>query len=303
MIRRPMKGAALESVHQSQFPIMVFPKLDGFRCVLDRHPLTSRLSPFPNQHFHRSLQNVLPLGSTLDSEAIVGSRRGTGVLQRTSSGLTSESGKPDFTLWCFDHIPTNLSMSFLDRFSEACKIVNELNNPRVRILTYRWATDADQLQALVDRALRLGYEGVIGRHPDAPYKEGKATINQGWMWKIKPFDTAEGRVIGWYEEMENTNEAKREITGKLKRSSAKSGKVAKGRLGGLILKDLQSGVDVRVGGGFDAALRDGLWPIRDELIGKLVRYKKQSVGEKDKPRHPNFVEFVDFRPEWDMTED
>jgi DNA ligase-1 len=122
------------------------------------------------------------------------------------------------------------------------------------------------------------------------------------MLKYKPFIDAEGRITGWFEEMENTNEAKREATGKLKRSSAKDGKKPKGRLGGFILRDCKSGVEVRVGGGFTQEQRIELWKIKEQLRGKLVRYKKQKVGEKDKPRHPNFVEFVDFRPEWDFAE-
>lgn len=311
MIRRPMKGAALnEQMMQLitlPYPFMVFPKIDGFRCILDKHPMTSRLSRFPNEHFHSSLQNVLPVGSTLDSEVVVGEKRGSGVLQRTSSGVTSERGKPDFHLWVFDHVPTNLHMPFISRYEEAKKIIEALDHPRIHALKFRWAHDRDELEQLIDRALRLGYEGVILRHPDAPYKEGKATISQGWMLKIKPFETAEGRITGWYEEQQNTNEAKREVTGKLKRSSAKAGKVAKGTLGGLILRDVRTNVEVRVGGGYSADQRKMLWALiqRDPnlLLGKLVRYKKQAVGEKDKPRHPNFVEFVDFRPEWDMTDD
>lgn len=126
------------------------------------------------------------------------------------------------------------------------------------------------------------------------------------MLKYKPFIDAEGRIKDWFEEQENTNEAKREATGKLKRSSSKAGKVAKGTLGGFILEDCTTKVEVRVGGGFSAEQRRELWKLiqRDPLAlkNKLVRYKKQKVGEKDKPRHPNFVEFVDFRPEWDYTE-
>jgi hypothetical protein len=75
------------------------------------------------------------------------------------------------------------------------------------------------------------------------------------MLKYKPFIDAEGRVKGWYEEQENTNEAKREATGKLKRSSAKEGKKPKGTLGGLILEDCTTKVEVRVGGGFTADQR------------------------------------------------
>ena len=72
----------------------------------------------------------------------------------------------------------------------------------------------------------------------------------------------------------------------------------------LVIADalLRSAVEVRVGGGFTKEQRIELWKIKEQLSGKLVKYKKQKMGEKDKPRHPNFVEFLDFRPEWDFTE-
>lgn len=302
MITRPMKGAAVNDLTVIEFPCVAFPKIDGFRCILSDYPLTSRLSHFPNKYFHTQLRHVLPEGRMLDSEAVVGKRRGPGVLQRTSSGLTSHDGKPDFRLWVFDD-PSLPHLPFEARYESARTRVKKLGDSRIRLLEGEVIRNYDQLVAYLELCLKRGFEGIITRSLDGLWKNGKSTLRQQWMLKVKPFETAEGRVTGWYEEMENTNEAKREVTGKLKRSSAKHGKVAKGRLGGLILKDLKTGIDVRVGGGFDDSYRSGLWAIRDTLIGKLVRYKKQSVGEKDKPRHPNFVEFVDFRPEWDMTDD
>lgn len=300
MIRRPMKGAAIDDLSVVRFPLMASPKVDGFRCVLEKHPLTSRLSPFPNLHFHTLMTGLLDLGAMLDAEVVVGERRGPGVLQRTSSGLTSVNGKPDFKLWVFDCPMPNAG--FADRYSEAIKIVNHLNHPRIEIMKHRLIGDREELDDYIERCLRLGFEGIITRDPNGPYKEGKSTIREQFMLKVKPFEDAEGRVTGWYEQQENTNEAKREITGKLKRSSAKIGKVAKGTLGGLILRDVRSGVEVRVGGGYSDAQRKMLWKLRDSLDGKLVKYKKQTVGEKDKPRHPNFVDFIDFRPEWDHTD-
>lgn len=300
MIKRPMKGAAID---EADFDRLTFPKyasrkIDGFRCVLHQHPLTSRLSRFPNEHFHASLSSLLPRDKILDSEVVVGRRRGPGVLQRTSSGLTSRDGSPDFTLWCFDRPGPG---PWLERFLETERLIDQLQHPRIKLLKHRLIRDRHELADYLTESLELEYEGIIIRCPDAPYKEGKATAKQEFMLKVKPFEDAEGIVTGYFEEMENTNEAKREATGKLKRSSAKAGKVAKGRLGGLVLRDVKTKVEVRVGGGFDEEERIGLWPIRESLLGKLVRYKKQKMGEKDKPRHPNFLEFVDFRPVWDFT--
>ena len=299
MIKRPIKGVAVDDLSQIRLPCIVFPKIDGFRCVLGQQPLTSRLGPFPNAHFNRELTGLLPAGATLDSEVVVGTKRGKGVLGRTSSGLTSVSGKPDFRLWCFDS-PTAKG-TYAERLEQTAVLVAAMEYRRVRLLRGELIEDLNSLEAKLERCLELEYEGIITRSLDGHYKEGKSTLREQFMLKVKPFEDAEGRVIGWYEEMENTNEAKREVTGKLKRSSAKIGKVAKGRLGGLILQDCSTGIEVRVGGGFTQRQRIELWKIKEQLLGKLVRYSKQKMGEKDKPRHPNFVEFVDFRPEWDFA--
>ena len=297
MIRRPMKGEQLENLGKLCFPVLVSRKIDGFRCVLTDTPLTSRLTRFPNHHFHSSLSGLLPPGSLLDSEVVVGSRRGEGVLQRTSSGLTSHQGEPDFKCWVFDQPGPG---GFAERLERARRLVRDIGHPQIRFLKHRLIERLDDLEEFIDNSLELEYEGIMVRSLNGPYKEGKSTIREGYLLKIKPFVDAEGEVIGWFEEQENTNEAKREITGKLKRSSAKAGKVGKGTLGGLILEDLETGVEVRVGGGFTKDQRERLWLIKERLIGKLVKYKKQKQGEKDKPRHPSFVEFLDFRPDWDL---
>lgn len=308
MIKRPMKGVALEEdqFDQLTFPLYGSPKIDGFRCVLGEHPLTSRLSRFPNEFFHRNLSGVLPCSAILDSEVVVGRRRGPGVLSRTSSGLTSVEGEPDFTLWVFDRPGLSDRPGWYDRYLAACELIESVGHPRIKLLKHKLLLDLDDLHRYIDSRLSRGYEGVMVRSIDGPYKEGKSTLREQYLLKIKPFDTAEGRIKGWFEEQENTNEAKREVTGKLKRSSAKSGKVPKGSLGGFILDDIKDGTEVRVGGGFTRAQRVGLWRLIQsgyDFQGTLVRYKKQRVGQKEKARHPGFVDFVDFRPEFDFIED
>lgn len=299
MIKRPMKGVAVDDLSQIQLPCFASPKIDGFRCVLGPQPLTSRLGPYRNPFLNRELKGLLrePL---LDGELVVGRKRGKGVLQRTSSGLTNGEGKPDFTLWVFD--TPQVGYGFSDRIRLAEQIVEDLDHPRVRLLRHRLFEDRASLADFLERCLDRGYEGIITRSLHGPYKEGKSTLREQYMLKVKPFEDAEGRIIDWFEERQNTNEAKRDAIGKLKRSSAKDGKIGKGRLGGFILRDVKTGVEVRVGGGFTQEQRIKLWPICHTLKGKLIKYKKQKMGEKDKPRHPNFVEFIDFRPEWDYTE-
>ena len=297
MIKQVMKGDAIEDLSQLQFPVWGMPKLDGFRCWLDRRPLTTRLMPFRNPTFDKALTKRLPKGVCLDSEVVVGKRRGPGVLSRTSSGVTKGSLDPDWRLWVFDCVENGqLSNPYHDRYNAASRWVKSLGDPRIRLIKAKLIKNVKQARKYVDRCLKRGFEGAMFRKADAPYKEGRSTVRQGMMVKYKPFTDAEGEVIGYFEEEKNNNEAVRQGNGKLKRSSARVGKEEKGTLGGLILKDLKSGIEVRIDGGFTKDQRD-LWKIRRRLIGQVVTYKKQLMGEKDKPRSP---QFKCFRPGWDF---
>jgi ATP-dependent DNA ligase len=297
MIKRPMKGEQLEDLSKVRFPVYGAPKIDGFRCVLGSKPMTSRLGLFPNRHFNQEASGLLKDDAPLDGEIVVGSRKGKGVLGRTSSGLTSEAGEPDWTLWVFD---TPNAHGFHDRLQVARFMVQLLDNPRIRFLKHTLIEDLPSLERYLENKLEQGYEGIMLRDPKGPYKEGKATLKQGWLMKVKPFVDFEARITGYFEEEKNTNEATREVTGKLKRSSAKAGKVGKGTLGGFIGETIPDGTPVRVGGGFTAAQRKAYWLIKDELVaaGEVMTCTKQKMGEKDAPRHPNFKS---LRPKWDLA--
>jgi DNA ligase-1 len=300
MIKRPMKGVQVTDFSTLRFPLMASPKIDGFRCVLSDQAYTSRLKSFPNLKVHNYFKGLLPKGVMLDGEIVVGKRRGEGVLRRTSSGVTSEEGKPDFTLWVFD--APRPGVTFINRLKLARGHVKDLDKKRVRYLKHVRLDNLEELQTYLDWCLSKGFEGIMLRHPDGPYKEGKSTLREHYLIKIKPFITQEARIIGYYEEMENTNEAKKDATGKSKRSSHKKGKKPKGTLGGLIGLDLVTGVEVRVGGGFSKGQRKEFWERleRGEMLGDIFTYKKQVAGEKDKPRHPVFV---GIRPMIDMDID
>ncbi len=304
MLKRPAKGIALseEDYPKIRFPCAGFPKIDGFRCLLGSFPMTSSLNRFPNHAFHNSLSGLLPADCLLDGEVVVGRKRGSGVLQRASSGITSEDGNPDYTVWVFDSY--HRGYSFTERYDLAGQVVKQLGHPQIRMLKYRVLYDLNEFLLYLAECLAKGYEGIITRSLDGPYKEGKSTFREQYMLKVKPFTDFEARIKGYFEEEENTNEAKREKTGKLKRSSAKAGKKKKGTLGGFIGQVLDSrgketNVTVRVGGGFTARQRKDLFAIADELVeaGAVMECVKQLVGELNKPRHPNFKR---IRPGWDL---
>jgi DNA ligase-1 len=150
----------------------------------------------------------------------------------------------------------------------------------------------EELTTYEELYLDRGYEGVILRDPNAPYKNGRSTVNEGYLLKMKRFVDAEFEVIGYEERMHNGNEATTNELGRTKRSSHKAGKVGLGDLGALVLRG--DGFTFSVGTGFDDVTRKHLWEIRDvDLVGRLAKIKYFPIGMKEAPRHPVFLGWRD----------
>lgn len=283
---KPMLAApAGELIH---LPALLSPKLDGIRCLIVDGVVVGRsLKPLPNKYVQKIFGR--PELNGLDGELIVGQPTAKEVFQVTSSGVMSIEGEPEVSFWVFDD------------FSESGGFQRRLHTAHRRIKKQKFCetvphdmvANADELNSWEEDYLELGYEGVMLRHPDGPYKHGRSTAKEGWLLKVKRFEDSEARVIGFSELMHNANEAKRNELGHLERSSHKAGKVGKQILGALAVQDLKTGVEFDIGTGFTEAQRQLLWATGDNLIGKVVKYKSQPTGVKEKPRFPVFLGFRD----------
>jgi DNA ligase-1 len=103
--------------------------------------------------------------------------------------------------------------------------------------------------------------------------------------------------------MHNMNDAETSQLGLQKRSHHQANKVPSGKLGALICKPITPSItrpdlpgfvgeaSFKIGTGFDDATRHLLWAQRDELFGKIVKYKSMLHGTLDAPRHPVFLGF------------
>lgn len=268
-----------------QFPVYASPKLDGIRAyVKDGVVLSRQNKPIPNQY----VQSLFSKHEHYDGELIVGDPTDKLCYRNTMSGVMSEDGEPDVTFHVFDHL-ANLSAPFHLRNPAAGKPPGK----KVAPLKQSKLVTLDALKRYEEECLDLGYEGVILRHPDAPYKQGRSTVREGYLLKVKSFLDDEALVVGYEERMANLNEATVSETGHTKRSSHKENKVGRGDLGALIVK--WQGFTFSIGTGFTDSERASLWAIRDQLIGRIVKFKYFPVGGYDAPRHPVFLGFRDAR--------
>lgn len=282
---KPMLSAALDDPATVRYPVLCSPKLDGIRCLMNgRSPLTRNGKHVPNKHIREYLYRLnLP---PFDGELIVGDPKAPDCYRNTNSGVMSHEGEPDWTFWVFDLITDG---PFEYRLAEAKKLVRKIGDKRVRIVPHVSIDGPEALLEYEKNHLIAGYEGVMGRSIGGTYKQGRSTLREGSLWKLKRFTDGEARVVGFDEQMQNTNEAKRGLFGKLERSSHKEGKVPKGTLGALKVVDTQTGTDFDIGTGFTDAERAEIWANRDAWLGRVVKYKSLAVGVKERPRHPVYL--------------
>lgn len=285
--------AEMESIH---FPMLASTKLDGIRAVVLNGQLLSRkLKPIPNEYTRSLFEH--PEYEGLDGELIVGSPTDPKCFNKTTSGVMSEDGKPDVHFYVFDQIPEYCKMNLDTPFSKRFKDLKDfpLILDHVVLVEQQVVNNYEELSSFEEKCLTEGYEGVIIKSPDSPYKYGRSTVREGYMLKIKRYKDSEARILSVEELMSNTNEATINKLGKTERSNYKEGMVPQNTLGALVVEDIKTKVQFHIGTGFDQELRDKLWANKDSLIGKIVKYKYFDYGQVDKPRHPVFLGFRDER--------
>ncbi len=289
MIKKPMLAGSIKDLSEVRYPCIVSPKIDGIRCLkLSNKVLSRTFKPIPNNHIRDTLQKLLPNG--IDGEIIVGN-----VFQKTTSAVMSREGQPAFEFWAFDMVEGHLDEPYSSRLMRLRNVVDAIHDMRVLEVPTFTVQHEKELLKYEKKFLDDGFEGLMVRSPDGSYKCGRSTTREGWLLKLKRFEDHEAVILGFVEQLHNTNEATIDELGHTKRSSAKAGKVGKGTLGKFKVRDLESGVVFFVGTGLTDEQRQEIWNHKARYQGKLIKYKCQPYGEKDKPRLPVFLGFRDER--------
>lgn len=282
MLAAPTKGSDVA------YPVLASAKLDGVRAlIIDGVVMSRSLKPIPNKHVQKLFGRQELNG--LDGELIVGKPTDPDVYRNTTSGVMSIDGEPEATFYVFDDF--HESGGFQRRLHTAMRRVKKQKS--VIHVQHAIVNDEDELNSLEQSLLAEGYEGVMLRSIEGPYKHGRSTEKEGWLLKLKRFADSEAKIVGFQELMHNANEAKTNELGQKERSSKKAGMVGKGILGAINVQDLKTGVEFDIGTGFTQADREIYWAMQKDLIGLVVKYKYFPGGVKDKPRFPVFLGFRD----------
>lgn len=285
---RPLLACTLENVELLRLPVVVSAKLDGIRCLIDRGVAISRNGkPIRNAHIQRALGKHEFYG--LDGELIVGPPSGEGVFNRTTSGVMSESGTPDFTYWVFDTFFSQ-GTPFTRRYAD---LLSYNLAPPIRILPQRYVATLTELEDFERETLAAGFEGVMLRRPDGPYKQGRSTLNEQILLRIKRFRDGEAKIVGYEEGRTNLNAPTLDALGYTERSTHAENMRPAGKIGTLICEDLKTGQTLRISPGrMSHDDRARYFQLPGSLLYRNIKYKVFDYGSKDAPRFATFQGFL-----------
>lgn len=275
------------------YPLLVSPKFDGIRGIVKNNRVMSRkFIELPSRQVQK-LFGIAILEHT-DGELIEGNATDFGVYNRTQSHVMSEDKSGDMTYHLFDYThPDLLNKPFYERLEVTDNIVRStIGEAPVRHVFHKHVENYEELLEYESEKLEEGYEGIMMRNPLAFYKQGRATMLQQIIYKLKRFYDDEAVIIGFVERMQNTNKLESDNLGHAKRSSSKEGKVPAGTLGNFIV--LYNNVELEVGtGSFTHDELQMIWDNRPMFLGKILKFRYFSHGVKDLPRFPRAVGFRD----------
>lgn len=293
-----------------RFPVICMPKIDGVRGVHLNGSFTGRsLKSHKNRAATALFSHDAFAG--LDGELTVGDITGTDLCRDTTGRMGTIKGDADGIIWnVFDLINEDTAnLTYVERYSALGRRLRTIAeyHPEVRhmlsLVPAHYVTTLDQLLRLDDQWLDEGYEGTIIRDPNGLYKQGRSTVKEGGLLRIKRFMQEDAEVVEVVEGQTNGNEAKTNELGRTERSSHQENMTPNGMVGTLICRVLKDVLDLRrpdsillrkdqiitvSAGKMKQDMRQDLMANTDKIVGKTISFRFFPKGMLDKPRFPTF---------------
>jgi DNA ligase 1 len=277
-------------INTIQYPIYSSYKLDGIRCLfVDGEMLSRSFKPIRNKVLQEKFANLKAYSKAnkiiLDGELYM---KGATFQEITSYVMTENKEVPkEFKFWCFDMVYQSIHP--LVPFSERITHIPDFNN--LFKIEQRLVTNAHDVQNMFEDALNEGFEGLILKAPNGYYKYGRATLKEGLMYKVKPFETFDGEIVEVIQATEAREGSKKtlDVFGYSKTSHKKDDRTLIQKASAFRVKYLDTTVKATLA--MTDPEKQWVWDHRDDYIGKVIEYKGMQVGAKDVPRHPVFLRY------------
>ncbi len=306
----PNEAVAADEV---KYPLLVSEKLDGVRClVIDGVVYSRNLKPMRGMlqdHFEDLCRFSKENSIVLDGELYMPAKDFGSFMS-----VVTDTDKPvpaEMALMAFDALPASswqvgkaFNYSFEGRSTylglHAESFTAKSEKPLLRVLPQLLVTTPADLEKELERALNAGFEGLIARSPDSPYKFGRGTLNEGYIYKFKEWVTEDAVIVGFVQgtqmkESVRTGDRTRDKLGYLERTS-------KAETRELVLKIGSINVMLKNGKVCGCGIAKGVdigltWENRDLFLNKHVEIRYIAHGVKELPR---FAGITRLRPDLDQ---
>lgn len=292
-----------------RFPVIAQPKIDGVRALNMTGTLTGRsLKKHANRHVTGYFSHSSLAG--FDGEMAAEQECHPDLCRLTTSALSTIDGAPWIMWHVFDYVtPETKSLTYEQRLVAMASRVAALKaDPQLHELACHLQLIPSVMCASLEQLLEvdavwldMGYEGTILRDPQGLHKQGRSTVKEGGLLRIKRFIDFEVEVTEILEGVTNTNEAQTNELGLQFRSTHQENMVPNGMVGammGRVIKDIldskgavlfAEGSIVKIGAG-SMTHEDRVRFFKEPalLIGQIAKAKMFPKGVKDKPRFPTF---------------
>lgn len=272
-----------------EWRFLISPKIDGIRCIVREGVAYTRTGKIHKNKYIQKRAKEMPYEYIFDGELICGKIEKGKTFASMTDGLQKIMGEPDFTYCIFDIVSESPHHK---RYTKLVELEEQgLLPDYCFVIEKTKVASLKDVEKITNELLELGYEGSMLNEMDAKYKHGRAGKTSKELIKVKLFSDAEAKIIGFEEMERNLNELEYDELGKAKRSTSKVGKIKAGMLGSFILQR-DDGVEFRCSG-FTDEKKIEYWADRENLLGKIVKYKFFEIGADAKPRFPTFLGFRD----------
>lgn len=303
MLAHHLDESMTELRDSPHYPLYASFKLDGIRGINRLGPgaqIVSRSNkPLPSAY----VQRTFGVGeyAWMDGEMVVKDIVPGQVYKHTFSACMTHGAEIPVKWYVFD-TTRDRTMPYERRYNELQAMYQKYGDEEWEVLEQKIVRNWDELLEYEKQALDLGFEGLVVRRRDAPYKFGRSTGPQQWLMAMVRIAKSEFKITGVYEGLHNANPAIIDSRGYTTRSSHMEQMVGKGLVGGFYGHDLHTKVEFKIGvaDGLDQSMRQYIWEHPNEFIGKICKYKYKPYGVDVAPRQPVLL-WGEWRDERDLS--